>query len=245
MNAPFRHDNRVKVDTVIAIGLYFLSAISMVLWQMTGLFNDPLSMGWSLLLLALVILPLGLRRVVPCSVAAFVTVAFCIATAFAVSESSIITVALFLALYSVGAETTDRTRASWVQGVLVAVLLSVTIISLYMVSTNESIAADFGGDMQGWALSPLVAYSLVIILINVVYYAAAIWFGNRAWASKQDREQLVNLTKALANQQLQSERQAVTIERMRIARELHDAVAHHLQSWVCKHRRRDSTSIRI
>ncbi|WP_154543831.1 hypothetical protein [Scrofimicrobium canadense] len=50
MNAPFRHDNRVKVDTVIAIGLYFLSAISMVLWQMTGLFNDPLSMGWSLLL---------------------------------------------------------------------------------------------------------------------------------------------------------------------------------------------------
>ncbi|MSS83936.1 hypothetical protein FYJ24_03985 [Actinomycetaceae bacterium WB03_NA08] len=40
----------------------------------------------------------------------------------------------------------------------------------------------------------------------------------------------MNLTKALANQQLQSERQAVTIERMRIARELHDAVAHHLLS---------------
>ncbi|MSS83935.1 hypothetical protein FYJ24_03980 [Actinomycetaceae bacterium WB03_NA08] len=118
------------------------------------------------------ILPLGLRRVVPCSVAALVTVAFCIATAFAVSESSIITVARFLALYSVGAETTDRTRASWVQGALVAVLLSVTIISLYMVSTNESIAADFGGDIQDWALSPLVAYSLVIMLINVVYYAA-------------------------------------------------------------------------
>ncbi|WXF90688.1 sensor histidine kinase [Curtobacterium flaccumfaciens pv. flaccumfaciens] len=77
-------------------------------------------------------------------------------------------------------------------------------------------------------MAPYVAISLLNIVINVIYFGAAWYAGNRAWVSAVARHQLAERTAELAAERERSAAQAVTIERVRIARELHDVVAHHV-----------------
>lgn len=66
------------------------------------------------------------------------------------------------------------------------------------------------------------------VLVNVVYFAGAWWFGEHGYASARQQALTQLRTQQLQNEQAKVSRQAVTIERLRIARELHDAVAHHV-----------------
>src|SRR5699024_6628186 len=78
------------------------------------------------------------------------------------------------------------------------------------------------------ALTPFAAYMLIQVLINVLYFAGAYWFGNHAWSAARQRAVTARRTCELEAERARTARQAVTIERLRIARELHDAVAHHV-----------------
>ncbi|WP_254629986.1 sensor histidine kinase [Curtobacterium sp. Csp2] len=73
-----------------------------------------------------------------------------------------------------------------------------------------------------------MAYSLLNILINVIYFGGAWYAGNRAWASAVAKHELDERTAELAAERERTAAQAVTLERVRIARELHDVVAHHV-----------------
>lgn len=80
------------------------------------------------------------------------------------------------------------------------------------------------------AFSPYVAYMLILWLVNVAYFGGAYYMGDRAHAAARDREALRRRTRELEEEREMSAAQAVTLDRIRIARELHDVVAHHVSA---------------
>lgn len=221
--SPASADQR-RVDAATAAALFGAGILSLVLGRAIGLWPDPAEPVLSIGLLALVTLPLAFRRVQPGAVLAVTGAAFVLAGELSVPEATITNIALFMALYSVGAWDPNRSRAGWARGVLVAVMGVWLMITFFRASTQD---LDFDGEGIG-ALTPVAAYMLQQVLINLLYFAGAWWFGDHAWSSARQRALTEYRTRQLEDEQSKVARQAITIERLRIARELHDAVAHHV-----------------
>jgi signal transduction histidine kinase len=185
---------------------------------------DPAEPALSAGLLALMTLPLAFRRVAPVPVLAVTGVGLLLIGELRVPEVTISNIALFMALYSVGAWDPNRRRAGWARTVLVVAMGIWLLATFFRASTQE---LEFDGAGVG-ALTPVAAYMLQQVLINVLYFAGAWWFGDHAWASARQRALTAFRTRQLEAEQSKVARQAIIIERLRIARELHDAVAHHV-----------------
>ena len=82
--------------------------------------------------------------------------------------------------------------------------------------------------MIAGAVSPFVAQVLIGILVNALYFGGAYYFGERAWSSAVQRAALEQRTAELEREREVTAAQAVALDRVRIARELHDVVAHHV-----------------
>jgi signal transduction histidine kinase len=211
-----------KADAATAVALFAAAILSLVLGRAMGMWSDPAGPALSAGILALVTLPLAFRRTAPVPVLAVLAVAFMLAGELRVPEVTISNIALFMAMYSVGAWDPNRARANWARGVLVTVMGIWLLITFFRASTQD---IDFDGPGIG-VLTPVAAYMLQQVLINLLYFAGAWWFGNHAWASARQRALTEFRTRQLENEQAKVSRQAITIERLRIARELHDEVAH-------------------
>jgi signal transduction histidine kinase len=83
------------------------------------------------------------------------------------------------------------------------------------------------GERPGF-LGPVTAYMLMTSLMNVVYFGGAVIGGQVLWRSARQRARLVDQAATIADQTETLRRRAVVEERLRIARELHDVVAHHV-----------------
>src|SRR5690349_19998004 len=81
---------------------------------------------------------------------------------------------------------------------------------------------------EGGLVSPYVAYALISVVTNLLYFGGAWYFGDNAYRSARERAALEQRTEDLAAERERTREHAVAIERLRIARELHDVVAHHV-----------------
>lgn len=206
------------------MGLFAASILSLTLGRAIGLWPDPASPALSVGILALTTLPLALRRVTPVPVLGVLGVATVLVGELQVPELTISNITLFMAIYSVGAWERNRTLANVARTVLVTAMGLWLLISFFRASTQD---IDFDGPGIG-VLTPIAAYMLQQVLVNVLYFAGAWWFGEHAWSSARQRALTEWRTRQLEDEQAKVARQAITIERLRIARELHDAVAHHV-----------------
>lgn len=75
---------------------------------------------------------------------------------------------------------------------------------------------------------PVTSYVLYSFMLNAAYFGGALMFGMNSWRSAHQREQLAEQAVQLEAQAADLARKAVIEERLRIARELHDVVAHHI-----------------
>ncbi|HLS14630.1 MAG TPA: sensor histidine kinase [Beutenbergiaceae bacterium] len=218
--------SQLRMDIGIAVFLFLDSLLVMALSRVAQVFSEPASPTVSVLLLAGCTLPLAWRRRYPIAALIAVATAFVIAGEMAVPETVVINIALFMALYSVGAWEGNRSRAALVRGGVVAAMFIWLLISFFRVAMDppegETVTIGPG------TLSPMAAWMLVQVLTNVLYFAGAVWFGNHAWSAAQDRAMVAERARQLQAERGLVEAQAVTIERIRLARELHDAVAHHV-----------------
>lgn len=215
----------LRNDTLMAVGLLIGGLLSLALWQTAGFYDEP-APGWvSLLCIAGTTLPLALRRRYPSAVAVVVGAVFIVLGVAKVPETLVANIALFISLYTVGAWEADRRRATWVRVLIIVAMFTWLLIALFVTTSDPESLPDF--DRAG-AFSPLVAYLLIQLLTNVVYFAGAYWFGNHAWASARERARTLLRTLQLERERQRVAAQAVTLERLRLARELHDAVAHHV-----------------
>ena len=169
--------------------------------------------------------PLAFRRRWPEAVAVVVSLAF-VATFFLnVPEILFSNIELFIAIYSVGAWSKHRLRARIVRVVIIAGMFAWVFLSF---ATQGSMANSFFDMEQKGPVSPVVAVGLIQVLTNALYFWGAYYFGERAWTAARHRAELQSLSEELAAEREHSSAQAVALERLRIARELHDVVAHHV-----------------
>ena len=218
----------LRTDALIAVILFAGSLLSMVLFRTAGMYDDPASGPVALAMLAVTILPLAWRRKYPSVVVVVVAIAFAVAVTILVPETMFLNIALFAALYAVGAWEPRREVATWVRAVVVVGMFVWLIVALLQASTDPEALEAFESEPGIGAFSPLVAYLLMQLLTNVLYFGAAWVFGERSWTSARERARSEYRAHQLVAQQVRTETQALTIERLRIARELHDAVAHHV-----------------
>lgn len=216
---------QVRLDTFAAVGLFLLGVLSIVLTRAIGMYGEQAAQPVvSVLILAILTLPLAARRRFPSVVAIVVAVAFIVGGELHIEEYLVANLTLFCAIYTVGAWQSDRPRANWVRGGLIAAMAIWGLTSMLRIGGQ-----DLGLHGAGvGALTPAVAFLLQQLLINVLYFTGAYWFGEHAWNAARQRALTEHRTQQLAAEQARVATQAITIERLRIARELHDAVAHHV-----------------
>ncbi|BDI23411.1 sensor histidine kinase [Herbiconiux sp. L3-i23] len=214
-----------RTDAALAAGFFVAYMLSCALYSMTGILGD-LAPGWTWPVLgAATTLPLAWRRRYPNGVALVVAAGFIVGQLIVVPDLIINNIALFLAIYTVGAWTADRRRANLSRTLIVTAMAAWLFIAMFISATDPDSLEEFG---FGGALTPLVAYSLINILINVLYFAAAWMFGERSWNAALASELLRARTRELEEERELTAAQAVALDRVRIARELHDVVAHHV-----------------
>lgn len=217
----------LRVDVLVAVVLAAGTLLTLELGRVQGatLGGEPPSVpeqtAWALA----VCLPLALRRRLPLTTLLVVSAVFIGLQARYVPEGIVCSVALYLALFSAGAWGRDR-RLAWAARVgVVAVMLAWLTYGLLALPYGELLPDDAA---PGEALSPRTAGLLFSYAFNVVYFGAAVAFGELAWRSARQRHELVKRTAQLEAERAEVARRTRETEQLRIARDLHDVVAHHV-----------------
>ncbi|HEY0215412.1 MAG TPA: histidine kinase [Cellulomonas sp.] len=219
---PITADQR-REDLLLAGGLLVGSLLSLAIT--VGMYDDPAPAWVAMLCLGAMTVPLAWRRRWPGPVAVVVAAVFIAAGLMHVSEQLFSNISLFVALYTVGAWEHRRAVAAWVRIAIVVAMFLWVLGSVFQAITDPD---AIPGLSRAGAFSPLVSYLLVQVLTNILYFAGAYYFGDHAWAAARERARTAWRGRLLTAERRRAEEQAVAIERLRIARELHDAVAHHV-----------------
>jgi signal transduction histidine kinase len=162
-----------------------------------------------------VITPLAWRRRIPLTVLALVAAAQVAASALLHYENEITVLAVLVALYSASAYGAKPWRTP-----LGAIALAALVAAMdYRVDLNLSDTSS--GLIKGIAVA---AYSVHLIVFGMGVYAVG-----RNMRIRMAREAELKIrTAQLAAEQDSNTRRAVLEERVRVARELHDVIAHHV-----------------
>lgn len=213
--------NDVILAVVFAIGAVAVDVLTLSIGEeMTGS-RPPFAeeLAWCLA----VSLPLAFRRRYPLGVLLVCSLAFFGLQFREVGEHVISQISLFLALFTAGAWTRERTVGRAVRGLVVALMFCWLGYALSIATWDEI--------RQDAPEGPLPAVLAVVLLtggVNILYFGAAWAFGDTAWRSAGQRALLEQRNAELARERDENARRAVLDERVRIARELHDVVAHHV-----------------
>jgi signal transduction histidine kinase len=159
--------------------------------------------------LAAVVLPLALRRRAPLTVLVASTAAYIayVVLLGPVVEGSITVIAVALAVYSAATHGRAR-RRDWACGICLVAIVGLIVFN-----------NPFGYPLE---------YQLLQVLVYVALFCA-LWSLGAALNSRRRRaEELLERTVELEREREENARRAVFDERVRIARELHDVVAHHV-----------------
>ncbi len=211
----------LRADIGIALILVVLSISSLLgYWTIPEITEDT-HLPWSIPLIVVAGVMISVRRLFPvwvlllCTGVHFVAVGslFPLAT-----QQPGMQVLYFLGLYSAMAWARNREA-----------LMLATIVVLLSMTAWVALAFSVFGALQIAELgsSPIL---LVIsqVLVNIAYFGAATWLGRNAWLKARGEAQLMHSRELVEEQSRQLADQAVTGERIRIARELHDSLAHHV-----------------
>ncbi|RLP12462.1 sensor histidine kinase [Propionibacterium australiense] len=214
-----------------AVALAMAAALALNLELLRGYFPAesmeprPLEYG----LIVLLALPLLWRRRFPLACAAAVFAVFVVTgrNASEVNAQLVGNILLFLAVFSAACWARNRrAMVATLAAIVLADLLWLTLDFAVGLSV-ERVVASMDGPAHG-LLSPALSYGIYAYLINIVFFVSAFVFGTSAWRRARQQARLAAQAAQIARQSEQLRDQAIVEERLRIARELHDVVAHHV-----------------
>ena len=218
-------DRDRRSDLLLAAVLFAGAVISAGLSSIAQIYGDQQAPLWTALVYAVVVTaPLVFRRRWPGIVAVVISTAYFVAVTVKVPELYVGNIAMFIGLYSVGAWMNDRRRAMIVRAAIIVGMFAWLLITMYY----EAITQADEADVVAGAFSPYIAFMMLQIMLNALYFGGAYYFGERAWAAAAERTVLEQRTIELEREREVTAAQAVALDRVRIARELHDVVAHHV-----------------
>jgi len=219
---------QLRGDVWLAAALLLAAVLSAALGSVVGVFGDDHtpSMGWALLYAAGLTVPLAFRRRFPEAVLAVIAVVFFAGVSARIPELYVSNISLFIAMYTVGAWVDDRRRALLVRVVVIVCMF------VWLIVTTFQAAVEPADDTLSRAglFSPFAAYMLIQFLVNLAFFGGAYYLGDRAYGAAMSRMALEQRTRELEREREVTAAQAVALDRVRIARELHDVVAHHVSA---------------
>lgn len=226
--APFLRtptERERRSDILLAAVMFVGAVLSAALSSIAEMYGDEQAPLWTALVYAAVVTaPLAVRRRWPGTVAVIVVAAYFTAVTIRIPEIYVGNIAMFIAIYTAGAWTNNRRRAIIVRVGIIVSMFVWLLITMYRDAINEADKAD----VIAGAMSPYVAFMLIQLLLNVLYFGGAYYFGERSWAAASQLAVLEQRTAELEREREVTAAQAVALDRVRIARELHDVVAHHV-----------------
>jgi signal transduction histidine kinase len=221
---------QVRQDVLLGIGMALAGVIGTDLARSTSGIPVDLGIGGveAYVLSAAVALPLCLRRRYPLTVLLVVSVLFFTngeRNTFAFAGNLVTQATQFMAIYAAVAWARDRRRMKLAMVIVFAGMFGWLAYGFIKALADNSIKGPGGG-----MLSPYISFLLLNLALNVLYFFGAYFWGRTAWGVARQRHELERQAAELATQQQANARRAVIDERLRISRELHDVVAHHISS---------------
>ncbi|QBR75234.1 sensor histidine kinase [Microbacterium sediminis] len=228
-STPLRHPvtpRELRLDAILAAVMFVAAIVSGALSSISQFYGDETAdLVWTIPLAVFTTLPLALRRRFPVTVAVVICAAYFVGVELRVPEAFVSNVAMFIAIHTIGAWLDDRRRAFRARTIIVVAMFLWMLVSTFRSVTT---AAEDSPELTAGAFSPMLAYLLIQWLINVAYFGGAWFLGDHAYRAALDRQALRDLTARLEEEREISAAQAVALDRIRIARELHDVVGHHV-----------------
>ena len=221
-----------RADLWVALGFLVAGSLGVeLLRSIDSLGAQQDSWVWPHVAVALGTLPLIWRHRWPLLVAAGLSLHLFVFGLLmpAVAVSMPMQVVYFLALFTGVAWARDRQA---MLGVVAGVVLLMFGWLAWQLAVGSGVEEAMSrGDeplVHQGLFSPAGAYVVYTLLINVFYFGGAIIGGQAAWRAALQRDRLAAQARTIDAQATSLQRQAVVEERLRIARELHDVVAHHV-----------------
>ncbi len=206
---------------LIGLGAALVAALQ---WYLAGAMDQPHDApAWLFVLVSAVFAaPLAFRRRWPIPVMVIVSIYYAVAVELGVLEVTVAQVVLFLPFYTVGAWE-PRRRAATTSRLIVVIAMGLWLLSSAVRGFTDPETGEYG-------VQAFYTLFAIQVVINVAYFGAGWVFGDRAWQQALEREALESAQAEVRAQQAQLTEQAISLERLRIARELHDVVAHHVSA---------------
>lgn len=219
-------------DVVLGLALAATALLSTELARSIGYFDDVDHPVWVLYLLTVLgVSPLTVRRRYPLAVVAAVYAHFLVVgtTIPMITVTSVMQVVYFIALFTAVAWARDRRAMLLVVSAAVLAMFGWIVWQFAVGAGIQGIIEQMGlAESQPGLFSPALAMVAHTWLTNLAYFLGAVAAGQLMWHAARRRTQLVEQAETIELQATELQRQAVITERLRIARELHDVVAHHV-----------------
>lgn len=212
---------QVRADVVGGVVAAIASVVSVEVWRSgAGIeIEDPVLVYG---LFALAGLLFACRRRFPLTTLLLESVVFIVIGEHQPQLAVVFTlqIVLFVALYSAWAWS-RRPRALLLTSIVVTVAMFGWLVWQFV--RGDAPSAPKVGLLPQYGA--MIAYSLAI---NVIYFFGAMAWGHGAWRSARQRAEIADRIVAERQAQDRDRDSAVQAERVRIARDLHDVVAHHV-----------------
>ncbi|MEU8225243.1 sensor histidine kinase [Kribbella sp. NPDC048915] len=226
--APSAREQRA--DILLGLGMAVAGAFATELAR--GAYPSQVDLGIGgvepYVLSAAVALPLCFRRRWPVPVLLAVAVLFVVngeRAMFAYAGNLVTQATMFMAIYA--AVAWARERRAMKAAIVVVFVGMFAWLTIGFVEALRNNALD--GPNRA-LFSPYVSGVILTLALNVLYFFGAYFWGRTSWAIARQRQELQQQAAELSAQQEANARRAVIDERLRISRELHDVVAHHISS---------------
>lgn len=219
-------ENWLRTDTILAVVVAFISVLSLQALRLTTLLEDAgvnmvAAQVFSLAISALLVL----YRRFPITVASVFTAMITVGSLTAASEFYSLLFVGFMTIYAVGAWVSNRRLAFWVRFAVVTVQI---VGSMLLVILDDETAEVSQEALRSVDTSEILYFLVTSVILSFGFYLSACYFGGQAWHRAKQRWKLQKAHDELEQANERVADAAVHAERIHIARELHDVVAHHV-----------------
>jgi len=228
---------QLRTDVVVALiigGLMVASSLAYATMDIAGQLGQTFAPWVPVVTPLLYTAALAVRRALPIPALLVGTVAFVLGLSLSYHEYLVTQVAYFLVMYTAGAWSRHRVLVTWTRVLICIGMIAWVVViacgSLVAASSTPELTDDDRAHITTAVVT--LAFNLGI---NFAYFSAATWFGSSEYRRAAQRAVLEERSASLAEHAaaLEAERrivadQAVRLDRLEIARELHDVVAHHV-----------------